>query len=121
MLTPKQRMLNAYRGIPNDRPAVAPELWYYYPARLLGVDMIRFQREIPFHVALKHAFTHFRITRHVAIVSLTEPMPRVTPSDANINVKWVKPEEIGDLALTRSDQKILDLARAALDHPDCLL
>lgn len=74
-----------------------------------------------FRGQVKHAFTHFRITRHVAIVSLTEPMPRVTPSDANINVKWVKPEEIGDLALTRSDQKILDLARAALDHPDCLL
>jgi hypothetical protein len=52
-------MLNAYRGLPVDRPPVAPELWYYYPAKLLGVDMIRFQREVPFHVALKHAFTHF--------------------------------------------------------------
>lgn len=58
MNTPKQRMLNAYRGVANDRPAVAPEFWYYYPAKLLKVDMIEF-RSIPFHMALKTAFTHF--------------------------------------------------------------
>jgi hypothetical protein len=57
-MTPKQRMLNAYRGIPSDRPAVAPEFWYYYPAKLLGVDMAAF-RKIPFHQALKTTFTHF--------------------------------------------------------------
>ncbi len=51
-------MLNAYRGIANDRPAVAPEFWYYYPAKLLGVDMNEF-RTIPFHHALKTAFTRF--------------------------------------------------------------
>ena len=59
IVTPKQRMLNAYRGIANDRPAVAPELWYYYPAKLLGVDMIRFLREVPFHQALKTTFETF--------------------------------------------------------------
>jgi len=48
-------MLDAYRGIPADRPPVAPELWYYYPAKLLGVDMGAF-RQIPFHQALKNAF-----------------------------------------------------------------
>ena len=58
-ITGKQRMLNAYRGVPVDRPAVAPEFWYYYPARLLGVDMIEFQREVPFHVALKTTFERF--------------------------------------------------------------
>lgn len=58
-LTPKQRMLNAYRGVPNDVVAVAPELWYYYPAKMLGVDMIQFAREVPFHQALKHAFGYF--------------------------------------------------------------
>ena len=58
-MTPKQRMLNAYRGAAGDRPAVAPELWYYYPAKLLGVDMIAFMREIPFHQALLKAFAHF--------------------------------------------------------------
>jgi hypothetical protein len=51
-------MLNAYRGVANDRPAVAPEFWYYYPAKLLGVDMIEF-RKIPFHRALQNAFVHY--------------------------------------------------------------
>lgn len=58
-ITPKQRILNAYRGLPNDHAAVAPEFWYYYPAKVLGVDMIQFQREIPFHLALKHTFKKF--------------------------------------------------------------
>jgi hypothetical protein len=57
-MTPKQRMLNAYRGIPNDRPPVAPEFWYYYPAKVLGVDMIEFSKT-PFHRALKATFEKF--------------------------------------------------------------
>lgn len=55
----KQRMLNAYRGIFSDRVAIAPEFWYYYPAKVLGVDMIEFQREVPFHTALKTTFEKF--------------------------------------------------------------
>ena len=58
-MTGKQRMLNAYRGLPVDTVPVAPEFWYYYPARLLGVDMIEFAREAPFHLALKQAFEQF--------------------------------------------------------------
>lgn len=58
-MTPKQRMLNAYRGVFSDRRPVAPEFWYYYPAKLLGVDMIAFHREVPFHLALKRAFEQF--------------------------------------------------------------
>ena len=58
-MTPKQRMLNAYRGINNDRPAVAPEFWYYYPAKMLGYDMITFERSVPFHLALKETFEYF--------------------------------------------------------------
>ncbi len=46
-MTPKQRMLAAYRGQLADMVPVAPEFWYYLPARLMGVDMIRFEREIP--------------------------------------------------------------------------
>lgn len=52
-------MLNAYRGIACDRSPVAPEFWYYYPAKLLGVDMIEFQRNVPFHQALKTTFETF--------------------------------------------------------------
>jgi hypothetical protein len=57
--TPKQRMLNAYRGLWSDRIPVAPEFWYYYPAKVLGVDMIRFSREVPFYQALKTTFERF--------------------------------------------------------------
>jgi hypothetical protein len=57
--TPKQRMLNAYRGLPSDRSPVAPEFWCYYPAQLLGVDMIAFEREVPFWSALQTAFAHW--------------------------------------------------------------
>lgn len=57
--SPKQRMLNAYKGIASDRVPVAPELWYYYPAKLLGVDMIEFERDVKFHLALKNAFEYF--------------------------------------------------------------
>ena len=52
-------MLNSYRGRFSDRPAAAPEFWYYYPAKVLGVDMIEFQREIPFHQALLTTFEKF--------------------------------------------------------------
>ncbi|MBM4033448.1 MAG: hypothetical protein FJ291_16920 [Planctomycetes bacterium] len=58
-ITPKQRMVNAYRGLPSDWVPVAPEFWYYYPAKLLGVDMIQFEKEVPFHLALKTTFERF--------------------------------------------------------------
>ena len=58
-LTSKQRMLNAYRGIANDFVAIAPEFWYYYPAKVLGVDMLEFGRDVPFHQALKITFEKF--------------------------------------------------------------
>ena len=57
--SPKRRMLNAYSGIWSDRAPVAPEFWYYYPAKLLGVDMIEFSRRVPFHQALKTTFQRF--------------------------------------------------------------
>lgn len=58
-LTPKQRMLDAYRGIAHERPPVAPEFWIYYPARFLGTDLVTFEREVPFHLALKDVFTAY--------------------------------------------------------------
>ncbi len=53
--TPKQRMLNAYRGKFSDRVAIAPELVSLYPAKLLGMDMIAY-RKLPRHQALKQVF-----------------------------------------------------------------
>jgi len=58
-MTGKQRMLNAYSGTFSDRVAIAPEFWYYYPAKMLGVDMIEFAKDVPFHRALKRTFAHF--------------------------------------------------------------
>lgn len=58
-MTSKQRMLNAYRGVFSDRWPVAPEFWYYYPAKVLGVDMIQFQREIPLWRALQTTFKKY--------------------------------------------------------------
>lgn len=82
--TPKQRMLNAYRGVPSDRTPVAPEFWIYYPARVLGVDLIEF-RKTPFHVALKTCFKKFGCegwgTAHAAI-----PNPSV---ERRVTEKWV--------------------------------
>ena len=90
-MTPKQRMLNAYRGLPSDRPPVAPELWYYYPAKLLGVDMIRFAREVPFHQALKTAFEAFQCEGWgVAFAAI--PNPDVTVSSREV---WVDDDKIG--------------------------
>lgn len=59
LFTPKQRMLNAYRGVFSDRYPVAPEFWYYYPARVLGVSMVEFEREIPFWQALQATFKRY--------------------------------------------------------------
>ena len=57
-MTGKQRMLNAYRGVFSDRVPISPEFWYYYPAKVLGLDMIEFSR-YPFHLALKTTFEKF--------------------------------------------------------------
>lgn len=59
MFTPKQRMLNAYRGIFFDRYPVAPEFWYFYPAKVLGVSMIEFERELPFWQSLQTVFKKY--------------------------------------------------------------
>ncbi len=52
-------MLAAYQGQPSDRIPVAPEFWYYIPARLLGVSMIDFELEIPLWQAHQQTFKHY--------------------------------------------------------------
>ena len=52
-------MLSAYRGLASDRPPVAPEFWTYFPAKILGLPMIEFEREIPFWQSLKQVFEKF--------------------------------------------------------------
>jgi hypothetical protein len=52
-------MLRAYRGEFSDRYPVAPEFWYYYPAKTLGVSMVELEREIPLWKALLHTFRKY--------------------------------------------------------------
>ncbi len=52
-------MLNAYRGIFSDRYPVAPEFWCYYPAKVLGVDMVEMERNISLWKALLACFKKY--------------------------------------------------------------
>jgi hypothetical protein len=68
-------MLAAYRGEKLDRVAVAPEFWYYLPARLLGMNMIEFSRQIPFWKALQETFRHYRCEGWGAVFAGGGPGP----------------------------------------------
>lgn len=58
--TSRQRMLSAYRGLPVDTIPVAPEFWYYIPARVLGVPMVELELEVPLWQALQATFNHYQ-------------------------------------------------------------
>lgn len=57
--SPRARMVAAYQGVFPDRVPLAPEFWYYVPARLLGTTMIEFERDVPHWQALQHTFRHY--------------------------------------------------------------
>lgn len=80
MMTPKQRMLAAYRGQLPDTVPVAPEFWYYLPARLLGLDMVTFERDVPLWEALLKTFRHYG-TEGWGAVFAAPPAPDVTSSE----------------------------------------
>jgi hypothetical protein len=82
-MTPRQRMLAAYRGLPADTVPLAPEFWYYVPARVLGVDMITFEREVPHWQALQRTFAHYG-TEGWGICSPSIPTP-----DVRAREEWV--------------------------------
>ena len=58
-LTPRERMLAAYTGQPGDFVPVAPEFWYYLPARVLGISMIELELEVPHWQALQQTFRQY--------------------------------------------------------------
>ena len=84
--TPKRRMLNAYKGIFSDRYPVAPEFWYYYPAKLLGVDMITFERELPFWQSMQKIFKHYNCEGW-GVISPYYPNPNIDRKERFIKVK----------------------------------
>ena len=63
--------------------------------------------------SVKHAFTHFKITRTVWSVTVNLVGDQIaiskSPASGYAELRWVTPSEIAMLALTRSDQKILEL------------
>ena len=58
-VSPCERMLAAYTGQPMERAAVAPEFWYYLPARVLGISMIELELEVPHWQALLQTFRRY--------------------------------------------------------------
>lgn len=82
-MTPKQRMLAAYRGEAPDTVPVAPEFWYYVPAKVLGVDMVTFERQVPLWEALQRTFLHYG-TEGWGIVG-----PGVPVDDVSGHEEWV--------------------------------
>ncbi len=56
--------------------------------------------------SVRHAFTHFKITRQVVAVRAKSGIPSPVGYAA---LRWLAKAELGNLALTRSDQKILAL------------
>lgn len=86
-MTPRERMIAAYRGEHVDTVPVAPEFWYYYPAKLLGLDMITFQREVPHWEALRRTFRHYG-TDGWGITG-----PHVPSPDVHSREEWV---DLGD-------------------------
>jgi hypothetical protein len=57
--SPRERMLRAYLGQWSDVVPVAPEFWYFVPAKVLGVDMVTFQREVPHWKSLQATFRYY--------------------------------------------------------------
>ena len=57
--SPRRRMLAAYTGERSDVVPVAPEFWYYIPARLLGIPMYEFEQDVPHWQALQQTFKHY--------------------------------------------------------------
>jgi len=85
--TPKERMLNAYKGVFSDRYPVAPEFWFYYPAKLLKVDMITFERELPFWQCMQKVFKYFNCEGWAIV------MPHYSNPEVDEKEQFIKLEE----------------------------
>jgi adenine-specific DNA glycosylase len=70
--------------------------------------------EADFVGTVKHAFTHFKITKHVFVVRLHRAIEVAAHQSNYQQLKWVDLDDIQKLALTRSDQKILAMIKSML-------
>lgn len=106
-------MLKAYRGLPTDKVPVAPEFWNYYPAKLLGVDMIEFARDVPFHWALKQTFEAFGCEGW-GIVSPQLPNPNI---EIHNEEKWLDERRLEVRSVFHTAQGAVT-ARTLLDREE---
>ena len=103
LATPKTRMLAAYCGQKLDRVAIAPEFWYYLPARLLGMNMIQIHRELPHWQALQKTFRHYECDGWGIVSASAPPSPfrgegrEVKRSDGTIESIHVTRTPAGEL------------------------
>lgn len=105
MQTPKQRMLNAYKGIFSDFIPVAPEFWYFYPAKVLGVTMAEFQREFKHWQGMLATFKKYN-AEGWGIASADEINPEVK---IKAEYKKIAPK-------TYRDRQILNIKRKELER-----
>ena len=105
MQTPKQRMLNAYKGFFSDFIPVAPEFWYFYPAKVLGVTMAEFQRDIQHWQGMLATFKKFNADGW-GIASADEIIPEVK---IEAEYKKISPK-------TYRDRQILNIKRKELER-----
>ena len=78
-------MLNAYRGVWSDLRPVAPEFWYFVPAKVLGVNMVTFEREVPLWQAHRQTFKHYN-TEGWSITWPERPNPHVESHSTFVRV-----------------------------------
>ncbi len=83
-MTPKQRMLAAYRGEYPDTVPVAPEFWCYVPAKVLGMNMIELGH-VPHWQALLETFRHYG-TEGWGAAFVGAPCPDVEWSSETVEV-----------------------------------
>lgn len=66
---------------------------------------------------VKHAFTHFKLTRRVWLVQWPTTGGAPLGNHGYDRLIWATPEEVEQLALTRSDRRIWEMYRARLPLP----
>ena len=72
IFSPKQRMLNAYRDLENDVIPAAPEFWFFYPAKVLGIGVDEFQRDVPHWQGMLETFKKFECEGWGIVAPATE-------------------------------------------------
>jgi hypothetical protein len=109
-MTPRERMLAAYQGRTVDAIPVAPEFWYYIPARVLGIPMYRLELEVPHWQALLETFRHYGCEGW-GIVAPDEPDGWV---DRDVELTGVAPGRFERREVTLSQGRSL-VSRSVLD------